>query len=176
MIYIAIDGTALESVTGEVVTYTCPDSDMPEGVYESYESGLVGDVFQQIKVTRTVESGQLTYEITQLTQEEIDQYNASLIEDPQEESVWDKNAYDVEMNRWHNEWFSAIISPKPYEYASAEELPLWYGSEYDEEARKFAELYRQSWQMLKDYLEVVTEETINTDNIMQQINSLYYAS
>lgn len=82
--------------------------------------------------------------------------------------VWDKEAYESELNAAHDAWFSAIILP--LDYKSVEEIPLWIGDEeFDAEAAALKSLYRQSWKLLKAHLEEVTEATANVDAFIQSL-------
>ena len=65
----------------EIVTYSCPCSNMADGVYESEETTGAGNAIgiKQIKITRTVYNGQMTISIREASEQELEAYKQSLI-------------------------------------------------------------------------------------------------
>jgi len=82
--------------------------------------------------------------------------------------VWDKDAYEQELNAAHDRWFEAICLP--LEYKSAEEIALWEDDEeFAEEANSLKGLYKTSWRLVKAHLATVTEATANVDAFIQSL-------
>lgn len=76
--------------------------------------------------------------------------------------IFDKNAYEKELNIAYDAWFNSIIAP--LEYRSPEEISLWISDEdFHQEAVALNNLYVQSWKMLKQHLEEVTQETADVE-------------
>jgi hypothetical protein len=79
MKYPCIDGTILESIPDNSVTYTCPALGLSNGTLTSYEtSSRTDNTLQQIKIIRVIENEQMTVTITEQTESEIQQYFANL--------------------------------------------------------------------------------------------------
>lgn len=86
----------------------------------------------------------------------------------QKPTVWDKDAYERELNAAHDRWFEAIYLP--LEYKSAEEIALWEDDEeFAEEANSLKGLYKTSWLLVKAHLATVTEVTANVDAFIQSL-------
>ena len=82
--------------------------------------------------------------------------------------VWDKDAYEQELNAAHDRWFEAIYLP--LEYKSAEEITLWVNNpKYSTEASSLIALYWQSWDMLKSHIETVTEANADVEAFIQSL-------
>lgn len=173
MQYITYDGTILTSIAGQIVSYTCI-TDITDGVYESYESSVIADELVIIKIVRTVNNFETTYEITELTQQEIEDYFESTKPPLPEPIPFDWDAYKQQLNEIQEEWFLNIITADPYEYSSFYELSLWVTHPtYGNEAQLFIQLWWDSWDLLKQHLLTVTEETADIQTFINQLNDLY---
>jgi|LakMenE01Jun11ns_1017448.scaffolds.fasta_scaffold9490510_2 hypothetical protein len=173
MQYTTYDGIILTSIAGQIVSYTCI-TDIADGIYESYESSVIDNELVIIKIVRTVNNFETTYEITQLTQQEIQDYFESTKPPLPEPIPFDWDAYKQQLNEIQEEWFLNIITADPYEYSSFYELSLWVTHPtYDNEARLFIKLWWDSWDVLTEHLSTVTEETADIQIFINKLNDLY---
>jgi hypothetical protein len=130
----------------------------------SYKDGIV----------RTVNNFETTYEITELTEQEIQDYFESTKPPLPEPIPFDWDAYKQQVNETQEEWFLNIITADPYEYSSFYELSLWVNHPtYGNEAQVFIQLWWDSWDLLKQHLSTVTEETADIQTFINQLNDLY---
>ena len=105
---------------------------------------------------------------------EIEDYFESTKPPLPEPIPFDWDAYKQQLNETQEEWFLNIITADPYEYSSFYELSLWVNHPtYGNEAQLFIQLWWDSWDLLKQHLSTVTEETADIQTFINQLNNLY---
>jgi len=75
-------------------------------------------------------------------------------------NVWNKERYISEISHLHDEFFNSILLQ--HNYTSFAELSIWAqepNNEYYTEANKIKEWYKTTWLLIKEYSELVTENT-----------------
>jgi hypothetical protein len=75
-------------------------------------------------------------------------------------NTWSKERHVSEINQLHDELFNSILSE--YGYASFAELSIWAqepNNEYYTEANAIKNWYQSTWLLIRDYSNVVIEET-----------------
>lgn len=99
------------------------------------------------------------------TEEERDAHVSSI------PKVWNKEAYCNEINTAHNELFTQLYTER--DYLTIGEISLWLSDEtYGQEATGLINWWRITCEIVKEYLNNVTEETQITDflNTLPQLN------
>ena len=75
-------------------------------------------------------------------------------------NVWNKERHISEISQLHDELFNSILAQ--HNYTSFAELSIWAqepNNEYYTEANKIKEWYKTTWLLIKEYSELVTENT-----------------
>lgn len=75
-------------------------------------------------------------------------------------NAWNKGMYISEVSHLHDELFNSILAQ--YNYTSFAELNSWAQepiNQYDEEAKAIKSWYRETWLLIEQYAEAVTEQT-----------------
>ena len=75
-------------------------------------------------------------------------------------NVWNKERHISEISHLHDELFNSIL--QQHNYISFAELSIWAqepNNEYYTEANKIKEWYKTTWLLIKEYSELVTENT-----------------
>lgn len=75
-------------------------------------------------------------------------------------SAWNKERHVSEISHLHDELFNSILAQ--HNYTSFAELSIWAqepNNEYYTEANKIKGWYKTTWLLIKEYSELVTENT-----------------
>jgi hypothetical protein len=86
-------------------------------------------------------------------------------------SFFDKKAYCRFINDLHDDLFKNYY--EPLDYVSKEEITMWLNNEtYSAEATILLEWYWLTWELIKQHLETVTEETADAELFINNLPKL----
>jgi hypothetical protein len=86
-------------------------------------------------------------------------------------SSFDINQYTIEVNQLHDDLFKSYY--EPLDYVSKEEIAIWVDNPtYSAEATILLDWYWLTWELIKQHLETVTEETADAETFINNLPKL----